>query len=150
MKKDVIKGRDGLSFLNLKEAPKTIKGASKDSSLENQINKGMQEVIHKYLSEKWSDYYFEIETDSFGVDKVKTNGEVVETTNDTPTPIKEYRVVLPTNNGTQVKGTKIGRCFRLGKTQTYLQGVKTSACMYYKKSGVTYYYDKDGKLKSEK
>ena len=37
MKNSVIKGRDGLSFLNLKESPKA-KVASKDSTLENQIN----------------------------------------------------------------------------------------------------------------
>ena len=66
--KNVIKGRDGLSFLNLKETPQT-KVASKDSTLENQINKGMQNAIHQYLSEKWGDYYFEIESDIFKVDK---------------------------------------------------------------------------------
>ena len=149
MKNNVIKGRDGLSFLNLKESPKA-KVASKDSTLENQINKGMQNAIHEYLSKTWGDYYFEIESDIFKVDKVKNDGEVVETKSDTPTRIKEYRIVLPTNNGTQVKGQKIGRCFRLGKAQTYLQGVKTEACLYYTKSGKTYYYDDKGNIKSEK
>ena len=140
---------DGLTFLNL-SAPTQTKSVSKESTIENQINKGMQNAIHEYLVKEWSEYYKLIQTDSFGVDKNKTNGDVSHTKNDTPTALNDWRVVLPTNNGTSVKGKKVGRCFRLGKTQTYLQGVQTEACCYYTESGKTYYYDEKGNVISDK
>ena len=144
-----LNSRDGLTFLNL-SAPTQTKSVSKESTIENQINKGMQNAIHEYLVKEWSEYYKLIQTDSFGVDKNKTNGDVSHTKNDTPTALNDWRVVLPTNNGTSVKGKKVGRCFRLGKTQTYLQGVQTEACCYYTESGKTYYYDEKGNVISEK
>ena len=140
-----INSRDALTFLNL-DAPQQTKSVSKESTIENQINKGMQNAIHEYLVKEWSEYYKQIQTDSFGVDRQKTSGELVHTKNDTPTPLNDWRVVLPTNNGTSVKGKKIGRCFRLGKTQTYLQGVQTEACCYYTESGKTYYYNEKGEI----
>ena len=145
----ILKSRDALTFLNL-NAPQQEKSVSKESTIENQINKGMQNVIHEYLVKEWSEYYKLIQTDSFGVDKNKTSGDVVHTKNDTPTALNDWRVVLPTNNGTSVKGKKVGRCFRLGKTQTYLQGVQTEACCYYTESGKTYYYDDKGNVISDK
>ena len=144
-----LNSRDGLTFLNL-SAPTQTKSVSKESTIENQINKGMQNAIHEYLVKEWSEYYKLIQTDSFGVDKNKTNGDVSHTKNDTPTALNDWRVVLPTNNGTSVKGKKVGRCFRLGKTQTYLQGVQTEACCYYTESGKTYYYDEKGNVISDK
>ena len=144
-----LNSRDGLTFLNL-SAPTQTKSVSKESTIENQINKGMQNAIHEYLVKEWSEYYKLIQTDSFGVDKNKTNGDVSHTKNDTPTALNDWRVVLPTNNGTSVKGKKVGRCFRLGKTQTYLQGVQTEACCYYTESGKTYYYDDKGNVISDK
>ena len=104
-----INSRDALTFLNL-DAPQQAKSVSKESTIENQINKGMQNAIHEYLVKEWSEYYKQIQTDSFGVDRQKTSGELVHTKNDTPTPLNDWRVVLPTNNGTSVKGKKIGRC----------------------------------------
>ena len=144
-----LNSRDGLTFLNL-SAPTQTKSVSKESTIENQINKGMQNAIHEYLVKEWSEYYKLIQTDSFGVDKNKTNGDVSHTKNDPPTALNDWRVVLPTNNGTSVKGKKVGRCFRLGKTQTYLQGVQTEACCYYTESGKTYYYDEKGNVISDK
>ena len=141
----IINNRDALSFLNL-NAPQKEVSVSKDSTIENQINKGMKKVIHEYLVKEWGEYYKHIQTDKFGVDTKKTNGDVKETTNDVPTRVDEYYIVLPTNNGTSVKGKKVGRCFRLGTAQTYLQGIKTTACCYYTESGKTYYYDKNGKV----
>ena len=145
----ILKSRDALTFLNL-DAQQQVKSVSKESTIENQINKGMQNVIHEYLVKSWGEYYKQIQTDSFGVDKNKTNGDIVHTNNDTPTPLNDWVVVLPTNNGTTVKGKKVGRCFRLGKTQTYLQGVQTEACCYYTESGKTYYYDDKGNVISDK
>ena len=144
-----LNSRDGLTFLNL-SAPTQTKSVSKESTIENQINKGMQNAIHEYLVKEWSEYYKLIQTDSFGVDKNKTSGDVVHTKNDTPTALNDGRVVLPTNNGTSVKGKKVGRCFRLGKTQTYLQGVQTEACCYYTESGKTYYYNDKGEVITDK
>ena len=145
----VISSRDALSFLNL-DAPQTEKKVSKDSTIENQINKGMQNAIHEYLVKNWSQYYKRITTDSFGIDKHKKDGELVHTTNDTPTPLNDWRVVLPTNNGTTVKGKKVGRCFRLGKQSTYLKGVTLEACCYYTENGKTYYYDDKGNIITKK
>jgi hypothetical protein len=106
----------------------------------------MKKVIHEYLVKEWGEYFIHIQTDKFGIDTKKTNGDVKETKNDKPTRVDDYFIVLPTNNGTTVKGQKVGRCFRLGKAQTYLDGIKTTACCYYTSSGKTYYYDKDGKV----
>ena len=141
----ILKSRDALTFLNL-NAPQQEKSVSKESTIENQINKGMQNVIHEYLVKSWGEYYLNITTDAFGVDKNKTNGDVAHTKGDTPTALNGWRVVLPTNNGTSVKGKKVGRCFRLGTPQTYLQGVKTQACCYYTESGKTYYYNDKGEV----
>ena len=145
----ILKSRDALTFLNL-NAPQQEKSVSKESTIENQINKGMQNAIHEYLVKEWSEYYKLIQTDSFGVDKNKTNGDVAHTKSDTPTALNGWRVVLPTNNGTSVKGKKVGRCFRLGTPQTYLQGVKTQACCYYTESGKTYYYNDKGEVITDK
>ena len=144
-----INSRNALTFLNL-DAKQQVKSVSKESTIENQINKGMQNVIHEYLVKTWGEYYKQIQTDSFGVDKAKTNGDIVHTNNDTPTPLNDWVVVLPTNNGTTVKGKKVGRCFRLGTPQTYLQGVKTKACCYYTESGKTYYYNDKGEVITDK
>ena len=144
-----INSRNGLTFLNL-DAKQQVKSVSKESTIENQINKGMQKVIQEYLAKNWGEYYKHIQTDSFGVDKNKTNGDIVHTNNDTPTTLDVWRIVLPTNNGTTVKGKKVGRCFRLGTPQTYLQGVKTQACCYYTESGKTYYYNDKGEIITDK
>ena len=144
-----IKSRDGLSFLNTEAQPQ-VKSVSKESTIENQINKGMQNVIHEYLIKNWGEYYLNITTDAFGVDKTKTNGDVVHTKNDIPLPLNDWRVVLPTDNGTTVKGKKVGRCFRLGEKQTYLKGVQTQACCYYTVNGKTYYYNDKGEVITDK
>ena len=144
-----INSRDALTFLNLDEQQQ-VRAINKENTIEDQINKGMQNAIHEYLVKEWSEYYKLIQTDSFGVDKNKTNGDVSHTKNDTPTALNDWRVVVPTNNGTSVKGKKVGRCFRLGKTQTYLQGVQTEACCYYTESGKTYYYDDKGQVITDK
>jgi|TARA_R110000765_G_scaffold400021_1_gene494886 hypothetical protein len=144
-----LKSRDGLTFLNL-DAKQQVKSVSKESTIENQINKGMQNVIHEYLVKTWGEYYMDINTDAFGVDKKKTNGDTVHTNNDTPLSFEGWAVVLPTNNGTTVKGQKVGRCFRLGTQQTYLQGVKTRACCYYTVNGKTYYYNDKGEVITDK
>ena len=146
---NVINSRDALTFLNL-DAPQQTKKVSKESTIENQINKGMQNAIHEYLVKEWSEYYKQIQTDSFGVDRQKTNGELVHTNNDTPTPLNGWRVVLPTNNGTTVKGKKVGQCFRLGSQQTYLKGVQTEACCYYTENGKTYFYNDKGEVITKK
>ena len=144
-----VNSRNALTFLNL-DAKQQVKSVNKESTIENQINKGMQNVIHEYLIKEWSEYYLNITTDSFGVDKNKTSGDVTHTKNDTPTALNDWRVVLPTNNGTTVKGKKVGMCFRLGTPQTYLQGVKTQACCYYTVSGKTYYYNDKGEVITDK
>ena len=144
-----LKNRNGLTFLNL-DAKQQVKSVSKESTIENQINKGMQNVIHEYLVKTWGEYYMDINTDAFGVDKKKTNGDTVHTNNDTPLSFEGWAVVLPTNNGTTVKGQKVGRCFRLGTQQTYLQGVKTRACCYYTVNGKTYYYNDKGEVITDK
>ena len=147
---DVIMSRDALTFLNL-DAPQTATKVSTDSSIENQINKGMQDAIHEYLVKNWSNFYKFISTDAFGVDKHKTNGDVVHTKDDTPRRLEGvWRVVLPTNNGTTVKGNKVGQCFRLGLPQTYLKGLLTEACCYYTVDGITYYYDEKGEVITSK
>ena len=146
MKNNVINNRDGLSFLNTEARPQT-KNVSKSSSLENQINKGMQNACHEYLVKEWSEYYKMISTDFFKVDRQKVNGDVIETKDDTPIPLNgEYRIVIPTDNGTTVKGKKVGLCFRLGHQQTYLQGVQTEACCYYTVDGKTYFYNEKGEV----
>lgn len=145
-----ITKRDALTFLNL-DVKLPIKQASNKSTLENQINKGMQNAIHEYLVKEWGEYYLFISTDSFGIDRQKNDGEVIHTKNDTPNPINgEYRIVLPTDNGTTVKGKKVGMCFRLGLPQTYLKGVSTEACCYYTVEGVTHFYDEKGEVITEK
>ena len=144
-----VNSRNALTFLNL-DAKQQVKSVSKESTIENQINKGMQGVIHEYLIKTWGEYYLNITTDSFGVDKAKTNGDIVHTNNDTPTSLDDWRIVLPTNNGTTVKGKKVGRCFRLGEKQTYLKGVQTQACCYYTVNGKTYYYNDKGEVITDK
>ena len=62
-----VNSRDALTFLNL-DAKQEIKSVGKESTIENQINKGMQNVIHEYLVKTWGEYYKQIQTDSFGVD----------------------------------------------------------------------------------
>ena len=145
----ILKSRDALTFLNL-DAKQQVRAINKENTIEDQINKGMQNAIHEYLVKNWSEYYKQIQTDSFGIDKHKTNGDIVHTTKDTPLPLNDWIVVLPTNNGTTVKGKKVGRCFRLGTPQTYLQGVKTKACCYYTESGKTYYYNDKGEVITDK
>ena len=149
MANDVINTRNALTFLNLDSKPQA-KSVSKESTIENQINKGMQEAIHEYLVNNWKEYFLCISTDSFGVDRHKTNGDLVHTKDNTASSLNgEYRIVLPTDNGTTVQGKKVGKCFRIGTPQTYLQGVQTRACCYYTVDGETFYY-KDGKLVSKK
>ena len=146
---NVINNRNALTFLNLDVTQQTKK-VSKESTIENQINKGMQNVIHEYLVKNWSEYYKQIQTDSFGIDKHKTNGDIVHTTKDTPLPLNDWIVVLEEDNGTTVKGKKVGRCFRLGTQQTYLKGVQTEACCYYTESGKTYFYNDKGEVINKK
>ena len=110
----------------------------------------MQNAIHEYLVKEWGTYYKQIQTDSFGVDRQKVSGELVHTNNDTPTPLNDWRVVLPTDNGTTVKGKKVGQCFRLGHQQTYLKGVQTEACCYYTENGKTYFYNDKGEVITKK
>lgn len=142
----VINNLKALSFLNT-EAPPQTKKVSKASTIENQINKGMQNACHEYLLKEWGQYYKMISTDYFKVDRKKVNGETIETKDDTPIALNgEYRVILPTDNGTTVKGEKVGKCFRLGHQQTYLQGVQTEACCYYTVDGITYFYDEKGNI----
>ena len=147
---NVINNRKALSFLNT-DAQSQVKTVSKKSTIENQINKGMQDAIHEYLVKNWSNFYKFISTDSFGVDKRKANGDVSHTKDDTPRRLEgQWRVVLPTDNGTSVKGEKVGKCFRLGFPQTYLKGLLTEACCYYTVDGITYYYDEKGDIITSK
>ena len=147
---NVINNRKALSFLNT-DAQSQVKTVSKKSTIENQINKGMQNACHEYLIKEWGEYYKMISTDYFKTDRQKVNGETIETKDDLPLPLSgEYRIVLPTDNGTTVKGKKVGKCFRLGHQQTYLQGVQTEACCYYTVDGVTYYYDDKGEVITKK
>ena len=111
----------------------------------------MQNACHEYLIKEWGEYYKMISTDYFKTDRKKVNGETIETKDDLPIALSgEYRIVLPTDNGTTVKGKKVGKCFRLGHQQTYLQGVQTEACCYYTVDGVTYYYDDKGEVITKK
>ena len=144
-----INSRNALTFLNL-DAKQKVRAINKENTIEDQINKGMQNAIHEYLIKNWGEYYLNITTDSFGIDTNNAKGEVKHTKNDTPSPLNDWRVVLPTNNGTTVKGKKVGRCFRLGKQSTYLKGVNTEACCYYTVSGKTYYYDDKGNVITDK
>ena len=50
-----LKSRDALTFLNTDE-PIQSKSVSKESTIENQINKGMQIVIHEYLVKTCGEY----------------------------------------------------------------------------------------------
>ena len=147
---NVINNRNALTFLNL-DATQQEKKVSRESTIENQINKGMQNAIHEYLVNNWKEYFLCVSTDAFGVDKHKTNGDLVHTKDDTASALNgEYRIVIPTDNGTTVKGKKVGKCFRLGHQQTYLQVVQTEACFYYTFDGVTYYYDDKGEAITKK
>ena len=147
---NVINNRKALSFLNT-DSQSQVKAVSKKSTIENQINKGMQSACHEYLIKEWGEYYKMISTDYFKTDRKKVNGETIQTKDDLPIALSgEYRIVLPTDNGTTVKGKKVGKCFRLGHQQTYLQGVQTEACCYYTVDGVTYYYDDKGEVITKK
>ena len=141
-----INSRSALTFLNLDEQQQ-VKAINKENSIEDQINKGMQNAIHEYLVKEWGEYYLMISTDFFKTDRQKVNGDTIETKDDTPIPLNgEYRIVIPTDNGTTVKGKKVGLCFRLGHQQTYLQGVQTEACCYYTVDGKTYFYNEKGEV----
>ena len=147
---NVINSRNALSFLNTEARPQ-VKNVSKSSTIENQINKGMQNAIHEYLLKEWGEYYQMISTDFFKTDRQKVNGDTIYAKDDLPIALNgEYRIVLPTDNGTTVKGKKVGKCFRLGHQQTYLQGVQTEACCYYTVNGKTYFYNEKGEIITKK
>ena len=145
MANNIVNNRKALDFLDLDAKPQA-KAISKTSSIEHQINQGMQEACHEYLLKNWKKYYHMISTDAtFGIDTHKSDGTLKHTKDNTATPItSEYRVVIETDNGTTVKGKKVGKCFRLGFQQTYLKGVNTRACCYYTVDGKTTFFDDKG------
>ena len=73
-----INNRGALTFLNLDEQQQ-VRTINKENTIEDQINKGMQNAIHEYLIKEWGEYYLNITTDSFGIDTNTAKGELKHT-----------------------------------------------------------------------
>ena len=60
MANNIVNNRKALDFLDLDATPQA-KVVSKTSSIEHQINQGMQEACHEYLLKNWKKYFIHTE-----------------------------------------------------------------------------------------
>ena len=94
-------------------------------SLKAQIMRKINQRIHKLLCSDFSDYYKEIETDVIVTSKDKTTLESV----------KGYRLLIPKDD---IKiGNETHKGFSVGKPTTYVDGINTNDCIYFKEIGNT-------------
>ena len=90
-----------------------------------QIMKKVNEAMHKLLIQEFPQYYKEIETDVIVTSKDKTTLESV----------KGYRLLIPKDDIKIGNETHTG--YSVGKPTTYVDGINTNDCIYFKEVGST-------------
>ena len=122
-----------LGKLNIQKSTKTT-SSGRVSTLENQINKRLQEVAHEMLKREFSNNYKKIENSTLL--KVNKDNQVSETT---PTfDFNGWCVLIPQDRTTIKNGThthSIDCGFKVGILQSYLKGAKSTICEFVKIDG---------------
>ena len=117
----------------------TIKTSNNNNnSLESQIKKRINEVIHQTLLDEYPHLYKNLDTTTI----VKSKDGELEKLQD----INGYRLLIPMNEQVEVSNGKnkvtFKSCVRVSNPQIYLQGIKNHICEYVKIGGNTTTWNK--------
>ena len=96
-------------------------------SLKAQIMRKINQRIHELLCSDFSDYYKEIETDV-----IVTSKHGSKTTLES---VKGYRLLIPKDD--IMIGNETHKGYSVGKPTTYVDGINTNDCIYFKEVGST-------------
>ena len=116
----------------------TTKTSNNNNSLESQIKKRINEVIHQTLLDEYPHLYKNLDTTTI----VKSKDGELEKLQD----INGYRLLIPMNEQVEVSNGKnkvtFKSCVRVSNPQIYLQGIKNHICEYVKIGGNTTTWNK--------
>ena len=120
----------------------TIKTSNNNNnSLESQIKKRINEVIHETLLKEYPQLYKNLDTTTIVKSK---DGKL-----DKLTDISGYRLLIPINESVSVENGKnkltFKSCVKVSNPQIYLQGIKNNICEYVKIGGNTTIWNEDQK-----
>jgi hypothetical protein len=120
----------------------TIKASNNNNnSLESQIKKRINEVIHETLLKEYPQLYKNLDTTTI----VKSKDGKLDKLHD----ISGYRLLIPINESVSVENGKnkltFKSCVKVSNPQIYLQGIKNNICEYVKIGGNTTIWNEDQK-----
>ena len=119
----------------------TTKTSNNNNSLESQIKKRINEVIHETLLKEYPQLYKNLDTTTIVKSK---DGKL-----DKLTDISGYRLLIPINESVSVENGKnkltFKSCVKVSNPQIYLQGIKNNICEYVKIGGNTTIWNEDQK-----
>jgi hypothetical protein len=120
----------------------TIKASNNNNnSLESQIKKRINEVIHETLLKEYPQLYKNLDTTTI----VKSKDGKLDKLHD----ISGYRLLIPVNESVSVENGKnkltFKSCVKVSNPQIYLQGIKNNICEYVKIGGHTTIWNEDQK-----
>jgi hypothetical protein len=120
----------------------TIKTSNNNNnSLESQIKKRINEVIHETLLKEYPQLYKNLDTTTI----VKSKDGKLDKLHD----ISGYRLLIPVNESVSVENGKnkltFKSCVKVSNPQIYLQGIKNNICEYVKIGGNTTIWNEDQK-----
>ena len=120
----------------------TIKTSNNNNnSLESQIKKRINEVIHETLLKEYPQLYKNLDTTTI----VKSKDGKLDKLHD----ISGYRLLIPVNESVSVEYGKnkltFKSCVKVSNPQIYLQGIKNNICEYVKIGGNTTIWNEDQK-----
>ena len=103
-----------------------VRKDNKQLSLKAQIMRQVNTKVHEMLCKEFGEYYKEIESDI-----IITNKEGDQTLQS----VRGYRLLIPKSD-IQV-GSETHEGFSVGNPTTYLDGINTNDCLYFKEIGNT-------------
>ena len=119
----------------------TTKTSNNNNSLESQIKKRINEVIHETLLKEYPQLYKNLDTTTI----VKSKDGKLDKLHD----ISGYRLLIPVNESVSVENGKnkltFKSCVKVSNPQIYLQGIKNNICEYVKIGGNTTIWNEDQK-----
>jgi len=122
------------SLMGLSVPTKTSATKTKNHSIKKVISDRLNEVMHKVLSDEFSEYYYSIGETM--VSHKKKNGEVLSSF------VKGYQLVIPSEESsfTSKDGQVTQGGFKIGNFTIYCCGFQTQETPYVIKDGKTIFY----------